>query len=456
MYPGTIRREFVAAGRPRHSTGRQVALFFLALFLLGGTIYGSYLFYATVRQMVAHSRISLSPVVSGPSVARANGGVISIPERKERINILLLGIDRREIEKGPCRTDTMIVVSVDPLNKTASMLSIPRDLWVLIPDLNVHNRINAAHLLGDAKDYPGGGPALAKKTVQYLLGIPIHYFVRVNFAGFARIVDEIGGITINVEQPIHDDKFPDEGYGYITVDIPAGVQKMNGTTALQYARVRHGSSDFHRARRQQQVLMAIRDKALSLDIPVTRIPQLLRAFNDSLDTDLSLVDIEGLVRLAREIRPENIRNAVIDESMTTATRTPEGWDVLIADPERIRQMVAELFPDPAPASSLESVVVDMIIAEAAKVEVQNGTTIAGLAERTAAYLSKQGYQVTAFANADRSDYVHTIIISYANKPYTVNSLAELLGVAPENILHESLSMGIDVRVILGQDFKVKP
>ncbi len=174
----------------------------------------------------------------------------------------------------------MIVISIDPVNKSLSMLSIPRDLSVQIPDYNENNRINAAHLLGDARDYPGGGPALAKKTVQYTLGIPIQYYVRVNFEGFQKLVDLVGGITINVEAPIHDEKFPDANYGFMTVDIPAGVQKMDGVTALQYARVRHGSSDFHRARRQQQVLLAIKDKALSLDIPLTNIPSILYAGRD--------------------------------------------------------------------------------------------------------------------------------------------------------------------------------
>lgn len=457
-----VNRQAVLTQSPRRrvaarSGGLPIAWIVIAVLLVVGGAYGCYLFYHTVRDMVAHSRLSFLPSIPSGGVVSAESDPLPLlqPEKKERINILLLGIDRRVIEEGPCRTDTMIVASIDPENKSASMLSIPRDLWVLIPDYNVHNRINSAHLLGEAKGYPGGGPALAKKTVQYTLGIPIHYYVRINFAGFARIVDELGGITLNVEQHIHDEKFPDENYGYMTVDIPAGVQKMDGTTALQYARVRHGSSDFHRARRQQQVLLAIKDKALSLDIPLTRIPALLRALDDSLDTDLSLADLETLARLVREIRPEKIRNAVIDETMTTPTQTPEGWDVLIADPERIRQLVSEIFPDPVPATLATDTPVDRIIAEAAKVEIQNGTLISGLAERTATYLSKQGYQIARFSNADRYDYARTVIIDYTGKPYTVASLADLLDVAPENIRHENQQMDVDVRVILGHAHSVR-
>ena len=378
-------------------------------------------------------------------------------KKKERINILLLGIDRREIETGPTRTDTMIVVSVDPESKSVSMLSIPRDLWVMIPDLDEHNRINAAHLLGDAENYPGGGPALAKKTVQYLLGIPIHYYVRVDFLGFEQIIDMLGGITINVERAIHDEEFPDANYGYMTVDIPAGVQKMDGKTALQYARVRHIDSDISRARRQQQVIKAAFSKALNLDIPLSNIPKMLRTLGASVDTDLSLGEIETLARLARDVKDENLRSAVIDESMLTGEVTPQGWQVLIGDQEKIRLLVKELFPAPASAVKATSAPVDMLIEESAKIEVQNGTTTAGIAERAATYLSKQGYRIAGYANADRGDYAQTVIIDYSSKPYTVKALSELLGVAPGNIRREAApATGIDIRVILGADYQVKP
>ena len=450
-----MNREAVGYGRPRDS-GWQRALMLLTVLFIAGGMFCGYLVYTTVRDLVGRSQMAILPSLPSRSgvVHAQTENVVTLPARKERINILLLGIDQREIETGPCRTDTMIVISIDPQNKSVSMLSIPRDLWVSIPDYNEHNRINAAHLFGDARDYPGGGPALAKKTVQYFLGIPIHNYVRINFAGFEKIVDTIGGITINVEQAIHDDKYPDEHYGYMTVDIPAGVQKMNGATALQYARVRHGSSDFYRARRQQQVLTAIKDKAMSLDIPLTSIPQLVVALGNAMSTDLSLADLEYLARLAREVRPENIRSGIIDESMTTGTKTPEGWDVLIPNRERIRELVDELFAEPTANGHPADAPVDLLIQEAAKLEVLNGTGDVGLAERTAAYLSKQGYLIGSYANADRSDYAQTIIIDYAGKPQTVKSLAELLKVPTENIRSESHSMGVNVRVILGRDYSV--
>jgi len=148
-----------------------------------------------------------------------------------------------------------------PLQGSVGMLSIPRDLWVTIPGYG-ENRINTAHYLGDKNGYPGGGPALAMKTVQYNLGVPVHFYVRVDFDGFRRIVDTLGGIDIEIPQTINDPKYPDENYGYDPFYIEAGLQHLDGDTALKYARTRAtAGADFARARRQQQVLFAIREKA---------------------------------------------------------------------------------------------------------------------------------------------------------------------------------------------------
>ena len=134
-------------------------------------------------------------------------------EDTERVNILVMGIDQREHEQGPWRTDTMLILTIDPVTVSGGMLSIPRDLWVPIPGYE-EGRINTAHYLGEFYDYPGGGSALAVKTVQYNFGVPIHYYVRVNFAAFEQLVDLIGGIDVYVEEEIADPIYPDEAHGY--------------------------------------------------------------------------------------------------------------------------------------------------------------------------------------------------------------------------------------------------
>ena len=421
----------------------------LVLFVAGG-VFAGYLFYSTVKEVVAHAQLG-SPVVADAQPGQADD--IQPPRiAQERTSILLLGIDKRGQETGPSRTDTMIVVSVDPQTRSAAMLSIPRDLWVTIPG-HSEGRINTAHFLGEQDTNPGGGPSLAKTTVQYTLGIPIHYYVRINFEGFEKLVDAIGGITIDVQEAIYDDKYPDGTYGYITVDIPAGVQTMDGKTALQYARVRHGGSDFLRARRQQQVLGAIRDKVLSLDIPLTRIPEILRIAGSAVDTDLSLSQMYELAKVAREVPAEAIESSVVDESMTSPQMTPDGAAVLIPNRALIREVVRDLFGSPAPTSVAGVSEKDAVGLEDAKVEVQNGTLSVGLAQRTAEHLQSLGYNVVSFSNADRSDYVSTVILDYSGKSSTVSFLTQRFAVVPENVRrYQGIDSQVDVRVILGRDY----
>jgi len=420
----------------------------LVLFVAGGA-YGGYLFYSTVKDLVAHAQLG-APVLPNTEQGRAESA--DLPNiARERVNILLLGTDKRPSEPGPSRTDTIILLTIDPGTKTAAMLSIPRDLWVSIPGYP-EGRINTAHFIGERDKYPGGGPALAKKTVQYTLGIPVHYYIRVNFDGFERLVDSIGGITINVQEAIHDTKFPDNNYGYITVDIPTGVQHMDGKVALQYARSRHGSSDFVRSRRQQQVIKAIRDKVFALDIPLTKIPEMLKIMGDSVQTDLSLNEMYSLAKLARDIPLDKIPGAVIDETMTTSQITPEGADVLIPDRARIRDLVTELFGDSAVATPTRTEQ-ETITQEAARIEIQNGTLSAGLAQRVADYLKGLGYNVTAISNADRSDYATSVLIDYAGKTNTVNALASRFKIPSENIRSSTNQPDqVDVRLILGKDY----
>lgn len=425
----------------------------LLVFLIGGA-YSAYLFYSTIKDFVAHAQLGMPSLQT--NIEQGRSPEDELPNvATDRVNILLLGTDKRASETGPSRTDTMIVASIDPQSKTAAMLSIPRDLWVAIPGYS-ENRINVAHFVGERDNYPGGGPALAKKTVQYTLGVPIHYYVRINFEGFERIIDAIGGITIDVKEAIHDTKYPDENYGYMTVDIPAGVQKMDGKTALQYARARHGSSDFNRARRQQEVLKAIRDKVLSLNIPLTRIPEILKLVGDSVQTDLSLNEMYALAKVGRELSPD-IQSAVIDEYLTTPQTTPDGASVLIPNRTGIREMVNTLFGSPSPTASPALSEKEKIAREAAKLEVQNGTLTVGLALRTTEYLKSVGYNVVSYSNADRSDYAMTVIVDYSGKTSTVNALVQLFNVSAENVRQSTgLQSDVDVRVILGRDYAAAP
>ncbi len=287
-----------------------------------------------------------------------SGTALSQPARStplgEPVTILLLGLDRRPGETGPSHTDTMILVSLDPLKGTASMLSIPRDLWVQIPDYG-EERINVAYFLGEVRVLPGGGPAMAKRTVSTLLGVPVRYYVCLDFAAFERIIDALGGVTINVEKRVYDAAYPGNHYGTITVDIPAGVQPMDGATALQYARSRHGSSDFERMARQQQVILAvgarIREGWLPLksetSLPVLRpyfLPRLLAVARDSVQTDLGPGAIGEVAVAAVRLDPAQIHRGAIEGALVRPFTTSGGAQVELPVWPRINALVAELFP----------------------------------------------------------------------------------------------------------------
>ncbi len=299
--------------------------------------------------------------------------------------------------------------------------------------------------------------ALAKKTVWYTFGVPVHYYVRINFVGFEKMIDAIGGITINVEKPIHDDKYPDQNYGTIVVDIPAGVQRMDGKTALEYARSRHQTNDFDRMKRQQQVILAVRDKVLSLNIPLLRVPQLIELAGSSIQTDLKLDEMIALAGILRSIDRNNIRYGAIDGTMTTTVVTPQGAMVQMADWDKVRALVDQLFPmsgsTAEPTPSLLSI---SLADEGARIRVQNGTMTARLAEETAIELRDNGFNVIRYDSADRLDYTDTWIIVYVDKPYTVQALAKNLGITPQNIRYQlDTKSDVDILVILGRDYELR-
>lgn len=456
---------------PRKPTSWFWRLISLIIFLafLGGSLFSGFLFYETVRAYVAGTPISSNREL--PLIGRFNPAAPSDPsapavsdpqtkvnfEKQERINFLLMGVDLRPGEHGPARTDTMIIVSLDPANKSVAMLSLPRDLWVPIPGYG-DNRINTAYFTGDARNYPGGGPALAKKTIQYNFGIPIHYYITINFVGFRKVVDALGGVTIDVPKEINDPSFPDDTYGYRPLFIPKGVQHMDGDMALAYARTRHGDSDFGRMKRQQQLIKAIRDQALTLNV-IPKIPALWQAKEDMVQTDLTLDKIIALAQIAKDVKTENIRSAVVDESMALGITTPGGAMVLWPDRERIREVIADLFkaPDAVPVQVQvqPSAQIKKLAAEGAKIEISNGTTTDGLAAHVAEWLKSQGFNVVLVDNAERKDYPETIIIESSDKPYTKGLLLNIFHVNQKVRQNPNPKSDVDLRVIVGKDFDEK-
>jgi LCP family protein required for cell wall assembly len=486
------------------------------VFLLGGAYVG-YVFYYTVKNAVINANlpgldsVELSlpqvvaalpltgntddtttitlPVVRGGDDGETSSSGAPLPnyEFKERINILLLGIDKRPDEVYS-RTDTMILVTVDPNTNTAGMLSIPRDLWVSIPGYD-EDRINKAYFLADQNKYPGGGPALAMKTVQYNLGVPVHFYAQIDFRGFEEIIDTLGGIDIYVPETIDDPKFPDANYGYDPFYIEEGYHQLDGHDAMRYARTRATpGSDFSRAKRQQQVLLAIRDKALQIGI-IPKIPELWATFSETVQTDLQLVDILELTQLADDISADDIRSEVIDFRMTVNYVVPDtGAQVLLPLREKIKVVIDEMFAETeaqpvvaaqpqeeevpvseatsqaqARAQEIEQVaqrqeeIRALLAQEDARLVIQNGTPVANLASQTAMFLKNQGFNIVQFSPAENDSYPKSVIVIYnEDKDYTLNLLTSVFEVADENIRRSpNLQSDVDFRVIIGSDFQLQ-
>ncbi|MEJ2737318.1 MAG: LCP family protein [Anaerolineae bacterium] len=266
----------------------------------------------------------------------------------DRINLMLLGVDRQEGTDWGSRTDSIMVFTLDPGTGAVGLLSIPRDLHLEIPSYG-WDRINTANVYGYLQDYPGGGPGLLEATITANFGIPIDGYLMVNFQAFERIVDTLGGIDLYVPESLHDTRYPnprpEDPYGYKTVHFDPGWQHMDGQQALEYARSRMSTSDFDRAKRQQQILLAIRERALSGG-GILRWPLLARAVMDEIKTDMSWGQLLGLAVRAMRIDTSNLRRVVLEYPLVEDYQRADGAAVQLPDWDLINPVIEDLFGSP--------------------------------------------------------------------------------------------------------------
>ncbi len=387
-----------------------------------------------------------------------------------RFNILLLGIDQRRGEQGPFRTDTIIVVSVDPLRGTVGMLSIPRDLYVPIPGFR-QDRINNANVLGEASAYPGGGPALVARTLQENLGINVSRYILINFDFFTTVVDLVApnGVEVCPSQEIHDEYYPDGSYGFMTVHFDPGCQRLNAERLLQYARTRHGNSDFDRAARQQEVIRAVRDEVLSVGGIANFIgqaPRLYQELSDSYQTNMTLDELIRLGALLQNIPRANIASGVIGTMETRFATTPTGDQVLIPNYNAISSLMQRVFNAPPGTTEVNTISVEAegevlsiaelrqrAEAENARIGVYNNTEIAGLASQTRDLLVIRQVTVTNLGNMPTPTGGATVIRNLNNKPYTARYLAALLNLPDDRIEAGAPNGTDDVMVVVGADIQ---
>lgn len=374
-----------------------------------------------------------------------------------RVNILFIGLDYRDwiAGEGAPRSDTMMLFTIDPQSKTAGMLSIPRDLWVNIPGFGF-SRINTAYSSGEGNQLPGGGPGLAMKTVEQLIGVPIHYFGQIDFNAFEEAIDTMGGLYICIPEKIRIDPIGNKP----PKNLKPGCQTLYGYEVLAYARNRHtANGDIDRARRQQEVIMALRNQIFSpANFPamIAKAPEVYQEASGGLRTNMSFEDALKLGVLLQQIPPENIKSGIIDYSMgilDNVTLGGQNASILKPIPDKIRVLRDEIFSASGPVSPLATGDPTALMqADGARVRVLNGSFAGDLAQRAAAYLQSQGMAVTEVGNANGA-YNRTVIVLYSPKLYTLRYLINLFGVnsSTQIVFTPDAAATVDVEIRLGGD-----
>lgn len=433
--------------RDRLKGSKKVVALTLTLLIVAGLItFGVHAVMAS-RHIVTKNSTGGAPALTGeidPTKLKGEGD--------GRINVLLLGTGGNNHDGGNL-SDTMMVASIDPVNKTVAMLSIPRDLYVKIPGYG-YNKINAANSFG--------GPELAKQVVSGVLDLPIHYYVQVDFSGFKQAVDAVGGVDIANATKLYDPEYPcDNEKGYCTFSLPVGQYHMDGNLALKFARCRHGQcgNDFGRAARQQQLMAALRQKSLqasTLTNPV-KMSGLIDSVGDHVRTDFQPKEMQKMATIVKDIDMTKAVNKVLDNSDTGllvdgsgkyagagSILLPKAGDFNYGD---IQELAHSIFTD------------GYLQKEAAAVQIQNGTTQSGLAAAVSKQLTAYGYHITDAITAPEQTHTTSQIIDYSDgkKPFTVKYLEARFHTKAVKqtrpVDTAGQPTGPDVVIIVGSDYR---
>lgn len=384
----------------------------LVVFLLGFVL-GAYASVAGQKQTFTGGRVVDRPVTTAQS--------FSWPLRlTHRINVLLIGTDvtignRRQI-LPVARADSLVLASFDPESGKINALSVPRDTRAAIPGVGV-TKINAA--------YAFGGPGLTIRTVEELLGVRIDYFIKLGPKSFSRLVDAIGGVEVDVEKNMrYRDTWAD-----LYINLKKGRQVLNGTQAEGYIRFRHDAlGDIGRVERQQKVLMALFAK-MKNPAMVVRAPQLVRAFTENTQTNLTLQELTALGMFSLRLEAADIRTATLP-----GTFSPNFWE---PDWAKIRSLVLDMYHGVSPQMLAET-----------RLEILNASGVPGLARRTAGRLERLGFTVVRVGTAQEA--TKTVIIDRAGKAPVTRLLADLLG--HPQVLRQTASADADITLLLARDY----
>jgi LCP family protein required for cell wall assembly len=433
---------------------KRAALSMLALITIGGVFFA-------VRLYILEKH-----VLRGGGRAPALAENVDINKLKGegdgRINILLLG-NGGPGHEGPDLTDTILLASVDPINHNTALLSVPRDLWVKIPG-DGYQKINAAYVYGKQQargktesQKDEAGLALLDKTLEPILGVPIHYHAVVDFAAFKQTVNAIGGVTFNVPETLYDPTIAWENHGNSYIAMK-GAQTFNGDKALLYARSRETSSDFARGERQRQLMVAIKDKTFSLGTfsnPV-KVSNLLSSLGNNVYTDFSLDDMTRLYKIMGKIPSKNINSIDLVTPPHNLLTTGNMNGLSIVQPR------AGLFNYDAIQNYVRNALKDIYIAkENSQIAIYNATDVVGMATKQSNYLKSYGYNVVTVGNTPtptNPSKTQIIDLTKGAAKYTRHYLEGRYGVTATTNFPATLGVtppqGTNFVIIVGEDVAV--
>ncbi len=377
--------------------------------------------------------------------ASADAAETPEPIPGQRINILVMGLDNPsddpmnpvDIRTGASRSDVMFLVSIDPETKEVGLLSIPRDTRVNIPGYGM-DKINAAHAYGQS-ERPQRGPALAMRTIREFLGVTIHYYVRMNVAGFRGIVDLLGGVEMNIPRDMDYDD-PSQN---LHIHLKEGVQTLNGEKAMEYVRFRsYDNADIGRIQAQQEFMKALIHRAFSFGT-ILKLPALITELKKLVDTSMDPGTMMNLAAMAARFDPDTVQMGTIPGE----DRNVGGYDYWVADMAKTRPLVDKLLRG-----------IDRQANATVTVEILNGTEVSNKGTQLANRLKGLGYSVVRVATADRTDYSYTRIVNRDGESDSFGQLARNVTswAKDAKAYHASPtepSNGAMVTIIIGADFK---
>jgi len=441
--------------------GSGVRATLLSSVALAGTLAVGLSVHLLVGGYVATASALVGGIFSGTNTGDGTGDATPPSwDGAERLNVLLIGVDQRQGETS-FNTDTLIVASVDPTKGSVSMFSIPRDtVDVPVPasaralyGATYNNKINSYYSSAKANPdtFPNGPTAALRELLSELYGIRIDYSVMVNFSGFKQIVDTLGGVRIITKNPIVDETYP-AGVGYLRrVRMPVGVRTMDGQEALIFARSRHGSSDFGRAERQQQVIAAVRAQT-DVQAVAANLPALAATLKDAIKSDFPQGDLPRLLELLGRVDAGNLKSIVFAPPVYQTVGADERGYIIVPDIEKIRRAIlaafaAEPTPDEVEEQSIER--------EAARIWVLNGTGRPGEAGAFAARLIQAGLEATAPSGITPPEIglLQTRLTVYnggaLRVPVTLALIERIMGITAVEI--DDPSVTVDIQIITGAD-----